>query len=138
MSLPKPRSSAVVTGLNRAPHRAFLRATGLDDRTLARPFVGIVSTQGDNTPCSMSLAPQADRARLGVAAGGGVPVPFTTVSVSDGTSMNHAGMRMSLVSREWIADSVEAGDARPCLRRAGRLRRLRQDAAGADDGAWCG
>lgn len=107
MNLPKPRSGAVVTGLTRAPHRAFLRATGLDERAMARPFVGIVSTHGENTPCSMSLAPQADRARLGVAAGGGVPVAFTTVSVSDGTSMNHAGMRMSLVSREWIADSVE-------------------------------
>ena len=55
----------------------------------------------------MALAPQADRARLGVAAGGGVPVTFSTVSVSDGTSMNHAGMRMSLPSRELIADSIE-------------------------------
>src|SRR5262249_60676751 len=63
---------------------------------------------GDNTPCSMSLGPQADAARLGVAAGGAMPVPFTTISVSDGVSMNHKGMRLSLVSRELIADSIEA------------------------------
>ncbi len=106
-SLHKHRSRAVTEGVARAPHRAFLRATGFDDAALEKSIVGIVSTQGENTPCSMGLAPQADRARLGVAAGGGVPVTFTTVSVSDGTSMNHAGMRMSLVSREVIADSVE-------------------------------
>jgi len=70
--------------------------------------VGIVSTHGENTPCSMSLGPQADAARLGVVAGGAVPVPFTTISVSDGVSMNHKGMRLSLVSREIIADSIEA------------------------------
>ena len=106
-SLHKHRSRVVTHGLARAPHRAFLRATGYDDAAFDKSVVGIVSTQGENTPCSMGLAPQADRARLGVAAGGGVPVQFTTVSVSDGTSMNHAGMRMSLVSRELIADSVE-------------------------------
>ena len=106
-SLHKHRSSAVTEGVARAPHRAFLRATGFDDAALGKSIVGIVSTQGENTPCSMALAPQADRARLGVAAGGGVPVTFTTISVSDGTSMNHSGMRMSLVSREVIADSVE-------------------------------
>lgn len=107
MSLHKHRSRVVTGGLARAPQRAFLRATGLDDTDLEKSFVGIVTTAGENTPCSMSLAPQADQARLGVAAGGGVPVTFTTVSVSDGTSMNHAGMRMSLLSRELIADSVE-------------------------------
>lgn len=107
MSLHKHRSRIVTEGLARAPHRAFLRATGLRDRDLQKSLVCIVSTAGDNTPCSMSLAPQAERARLGVAAGGGVPVCVSTVSVSDGTSMNHSGMRMSLVSRELIADSVE-------------------------------
>ena len=106
-SLHKHRSKAVTDGIARAPHRAFLRATGFDDEAFGKSIVGIVSTQGENTPCSMGLAPQADRARLGVAAGGGVPVTFTTISVSDGTSMNHAGMRMSLVSREVVADSVE-------------------------------
>ena len=102
------RSRIAIDGLDRVPHRAFLRATGLDDDDLAKPMVGIVSTHGENTPCSMSLGPQADAARLGVAAGGAVPVPFTTISVSDGVSMNHKGMRLSLVSREIIADSIEA------------------------------
>ena len=110
MKPPKqPLRSAVATdGLDRAPHRAFLRATGVADEDFGKPFVGIVSQHGENTPCSMSLGPQADAARLGVAAGGGIPVQFTTVSVSDGVSMNHKGMRMSLVSRELIADSIEA------------------------------
>ena len=107
MSLHKHRSRSVTDGLTRAPHRAFLRATGLDERDLQKSFVGIVTTAGENTPCSMSLQPQADQARLGVAAAGGVPVCFSTISISDGTSMNHAGMRMSLLSRELIADSVE-------------------------------
>ena len=102
------RSRIAIEGLDRTPHRAFLRACGLDDHDLDKPQIGIVSTQGENTPCSMSLAPQADAARLGVAAGGGRPVSFTTISVSDGLSMNHKGMRLSLVSREIIADSIEA------------------------------
>jgi dihydroxy-acid dehydratase len=102
------RSRIVVEGLDRTPHRAFVRSCGLDDDDLGKPRVGIVSTHGENTPCSMSLGPQADAARLGVAAGGAVPVPFTTISVSDGVAMNHKGMRLSLVSRELIADSIEA------------------------------
>lgn len=108
MSLRKHRSRIFSAGIARAPHRAFLRATGLDDHDLQKSFVGIMAASGENTPCSMSLDPQADQARLGVSAGGGVPVRVSTISVSDGTSMNHAGMRMSLVSRELISDSVEA------------------------------
>src|SRR5205823_981047 len=102
------RSRIVTQGLDRSPHRAFLRACGRGDDDLDKPQIGIVSTYGENTPCSMSLSPQADAARIGVAAGGGVPVPFTTISVSDGVSMNHKGMRLSLVSREIVADSIEA------------------------------
>jgi len=107
MALGKHRSRIVTDGLARAPHRGFLKGTGFDDADLDKPMVAIVSTHGENTPCSMSLAPQADRARLGVAAGGGVPISMSTISVSDGTSMNHSGMKMSLISRENIADSVE-------------------------------
>jgi len=108
MSKARNRSRIAIDGLDRTPHRAFLRACGLGDEDLGKAQVGIVSTHGDNTPCSMSLGPQADAARLGVAAGGAVPVGFTTISVSDGVSMNHKGMRLSLVSREIIADSIEA------------------------------
>jgi dihydroxy-acid dehydratase len=107
MSLHKHRSRSITHGRSRLPQRAFLRATGFDDAALEKSIVGIVTTQGENTPCSMNLSPQADQARLGIAAGGGVPVCFSTVSVSDGVSMNHAGMHMSLPSRELIADSVE-------------------------------
>jgi dihydroxy-acid dehydratase len=102
------RSRVTVEGLDRAPHRAFLRGMGLSDEAMARPFIGVVSTHGEVTPCSMTLAPQAGEAKIGVAAGGGTPREFTTISVSDGLSMNHFGMRMSLVSREIIADSIEA------------------------------
>ncbi len=105
---PKLRSSLITEGLDRTPHRAFLRAVGMSDEDFGKPMVGIVSQHGENTPCSMSLGAQADAARLGVAAGQGIAVPFTTISVSDGVSMNHKGMRMSLVSRELIADSIEA------------------------------
>jgi len=101
-------SARLIEGLDRTPHRAFLRAVGVDEADFGKPMIGIVSQHGENTPCSMSLGPQADAARLGVAAGQGIPVPFTTVSVSDGLSMNHKGMRMSLVSRELVADSIEA------------------------------
>jgi dihydroxy-acid dehydratase len=106
-NLHKHRSRMVTDGVTRAPHRAFLRATGLDDESMQKPFVAIVDTFGENTPCSMSLNQVSDNARLGVAAGGGVPIRGSAISVSDGTSMNHAGMRMSLVSREVVADSVE-------------------------------
>ncbi len=101
------RSRVTVEGLDRTPHRTFLRAMGLDDAAIAKPFVAVISTHGENTPCSMSLRPQAEAAKMGVAAAGGTPFEMTTISVSDGVSMNHRGMRMSLVSREWIADSVE-------------------------------
>src|SRR3546814_19130437 len=113
MSLHKHRSRMVTDGLTRAPHRAFLRATGFDDEALKKSVVGIVSTQRENTPCSMGLAPQADRARLGVAAVGGVPVSFSTIPVSDGTSMNTPGVRLSLLSRATTADSGEQVVAGP-------------------------
>ena len=106
---PAPRRSRLtLEGLERTSHRTFMRALGLDEAAMAKPFVGVMSTHGENTPCSMSLRPQADAARMGVAAAGGTPREFTTISVADGVSMNHRGMRMSLVSREIIADSIEA------------------------------
>ena len=97
---PAPRRSRVtVEGLDRTPHRTFLRAMGLDDAAIGKPFVGVVSTHGENTPCSMSLRPQAEAAKLGVAAAGGTPFEFTTISVSDGVSMNHRGHAHEPASR---------------------------------------
>ena len=101
------RSRVTTDGLDRATHRAFLRATGLDDAAIARPFIGVVTTAGEVTPCSMTLAPQAAAAKAGVVEAGGTPREFTTISVSDGLSQNHQGMKFSLVSREVIADSIE-------------------------------
>ena len=97
------RSRVTTDGLDRATHRAFLRATGLDDAAIARPFIGVVTTAGEVTPCSMTLAPQAAAAKAGVAEAGGTPREFTTISVSDGLAQNHQGMKFSLVSREVIA-----------------------------------
>jgi dihydroxy-acid dehydratase len=103
-----PRSRITIDGLDRAPHRAFYRAMGLSEEDLAKPLVGIVSFKGDQTPCNMTHGFQVDAARLGVAAAGGVPREFTAPSVSDGISMNHEGMKFSLVSRELVADTIEA------------------------------
>lgn len=100
-------SRIVTDGLDRAPHRAFLRAMGHDDRAIGQPFAGVVSTGASVTPCSMSLAPQAAAAKLGLQEGGVTPFEFSTITVADSMSMNHAGMRFSLVSREIIADSIE-------------------------------
>ena len=104
----KWRSRVTTDGLDRAPHRAFMRAMGLDDAALAKPMVGVVSMKGEQTPCNMTHDFQVDAAKAGIAEAGGTPREFTTVSVSDGISMNHEGMKFSLFSRELIADSIEA------------------------------
>ena len=105
---PKLRSRTVVEGLERAPHRAFLRAMGLSEAQIAQPFIGVVTTEAQVTPCTMGLAAQAQHAKRGIAAAGGTPFEFTTITVADSMTMNHKGMRFSLVSREIIADSIEA------------------------------
>src|SRR4029078_10637003 len=105
----KLRSRTVVEGLERAPHRAFLRAMGLSDAQIAQPFIGVVTTEAQVTPCTMGLASQAQHAKRGIAAGDGTPFEFTTITVADSMTMNHKGMRFSLVSREISADSVDAG-----------------------------
>ena len=104
----KWRSRVTTDGLDRAPHRAFMRAMGLDDAALAKPMIGVVSMKGEQTPCNMTHDFQVDAAKAGIAEAGGTPREFTTVSVSDGISMNHEGMKFSLFSRELIADSIEA------------------------------
>jgi dihydroxy-acid dehydratase len=104
----KWRSRITTDGLDRAPHRAFMRAMGLDDADLAKPMIGVVSMKGEQTPCNMTHDFQVAAAKEGIAEAGGTPREFTTVSVSDGISMNHEGMKFSLFSRELIADSIEA------------------------------
>src|SRR5690349_24438263 len=101
-------SRITVEGLDRAPHRAFLHALGVSDADLAKPFVGVASTDGRVTPCNALLGEFAREAAAGVREAGGVPFDFASISVADSMSMNHGGMRYSLVSREIIADGVEA------------------------------
>jgi len=101
-------SRITVEGLDRAPHRAFLRGLGLSDADIAKPFVGIASTDGRVTPCNALLGEFAREAAAGVRDAGGVPFDFASISVADSMSMSHGGMRYSLVSREIIADGVEA------------------------------
>lgn len=107
-TIPILPSRVTVEGLDRAPHRAFLRGLGLSDADLARPFVGVVSTDGRVTPCNALLGAFAKEACEGVREAGGVPFDFASIAVADSMSMNHAGMRYSLPSREIIADGVEA------------------------------
>src|SRR6266480_2042362 len=108
MRIPKLPSRITVEGLDRAPHRAFLRALGLSDADLGKPFIGVASTDGRVTPCNALLGEFARQACAAIRGAGGVPFDFASISVADSMSMNHGGMRYSLVSREIIADGVEA------------------------------
>jgi dihydroxy-acid dehydratase len=101
------RSDALLKGINRAPARAMLKATGLRDADLERPLIAIANTWTDATPCNLHLRELAQKVREGIRAAGGTPIEFNTVVVSDGISMGTEGMRASLVSREVIADSIE-------------------------------
>lgn len=103
----KPRSRDVTDGLEKAAARGMLRAVGLGDEDFAKPQIGVASSWNEITPCNLSLDRLAKAVKDGVHAGGGYPLEFGTISVSDGISMGHEGMHFSLVSREIIADSVE-------------------------------
>ncbi len=100
-------SRHVSVGPERAPHRSYYYAMGLTEEEIARPFVGVVSAGNDSAPCNTTLDAQADIARKGVEAGGGMPRRFNTITVTDGIAMGHQGMKSSLISREVIADSIE-------------------------------
>jgi dihydroxy-acid dehydratase len=100
-------SRHVSVGPERAPHRSYYYAMGLTEEEIARPFVALASAGNDSAPCNTTLDAQADAARKGVEAGGGMPRRFNTITVTDGIAMGHQGMKSSLVSREVIADSVE-------------------------------
>jgi dihydroxy-acid dehydratase len=100
-------SRHVTIGPERAPHRAFLYSMGLTEEQIAQPLVGVATTWNEAAPCNISLSRQAQAVKKGVAARAGTPREFTTITVTDGIAMGHAGMKSSLVSREVIADSVE-------------------------------
>ena len=101
-------SSLVVDGIEKAPARAMLRAVGFTDGDFKKPQVGIASSWSMVTPCNMHLDELADRACAGIDQAGGKGVIFNTITVSDGISNGTEGMKYSLVSREVIADSIEA------------------------------
>src|SRR5579884_2418728 len=94
-------------GPERAPHRAFYYAMGLTTEEIHQPFVGVATCWNEAAPCNIALMRQAQAVKKGVAAGGGTPREFCTITVTDGIAMGHAGMKASLPSREVIADSVE-------------------------------
>ncbi|MDT0684487.1 dihydroxy-acid dehydratase [Roseicyclus sp. F158] len=108
MKTPRFRSEIVRDGTIRSTSRSFLYALGLDDDDIAAPHVAVIHTGGDMSPCNTTLRDQAQHAKTGVFAAGGTPHECPVVSVSDGLSVAHSGMRFSLISRELIADSVEA------------------------------
>jgi dihydroxy-acid dehydratase len=104
----KFRSATIYDGTLRATTRSFLHALGQDEEDIQRPHIGVFHTGGEMSPCNLNLRDQAQHAKTGIYAGGGTPHECPVVSVSDGLTMAHSGMRFSLISRELIADSVEA------------------------------
>jgi dihydroxy-acid dehydratase len=101
------RSDVVKQGIERAPHRSLLRALGLTDEEIRRPFVGVVNSYNEAIPGHLGLQQIAAAVKAGVRSAGGTPFECGTIGVCDGLAMNHPGMKYSLASRELIADSVE-------------------------------
>jgi len=106
-SAAKRHSSALTDGVDRAPARAMLKGVGFTDADLARPLVGIATTWIETMPCNLNQRLLARYVKQGIRNGGGTPLEFNTIAISDGVSMGTSGMKASLVSREVIADSIE-------------------------------
>src|ERR1051326_6678835 len=104
----RPHSSIVLDGPERAPSRAMLYPVGFKPEDFSKPIIGIASTWSMVTPCNMHIDELAREAEIGANEGGGKAIIFNTITVSDGISMGTEGMKYSLVSREVIADSIEA------------------------------
>jgi dihydroxy-acid dehydratase len=100
-------SRHVSIGPESAPHRSYYYAMGMTEREIAQPFVGVATCWNEAAPCNIALSRQAQVVKRGVKAAAGTPREFTTITVTDGIAMGHAGMKSSLVSRDLIADSVE-------------------------------
>src|SRR6056297_20088 len=103
----KMNSDKIKKGLERAPHRALLKATGVTDDDMDKPFIGIANSYNDVVPGHVKLNAVAEVVKQAIIDAGGVPFVFNTIGVCDGIAMGHNGMRYSLSSREIIADSVE-------------------------------
>lgn len=101
------RSDIIKRGIERAGHRALLRALGCTEKELSQPFIGVVNSFSEIVPGHVHLRSIAEAVKSGVRQAGGTPFEVNTIAVCDGIAMNHPGMRFSLPSRELIADSVE-------------------------------
>src|SRR5664280_3627094 len=101
------RSDEIKLGIEKAPHRALLKALGLQDDDIAKPFIGIANSYTNIVPGHVHLRTLGEAVKEGVLSAGGTPFEFSTIAVCDGLAMGHEGMRYSLPSREIIADSVE-------------------------------
>ena len=101
------RSDQIKQGIERSPHRALLKATGVIDADMQKPFIAIVNSYVDIIPGHVHLQGFGKRIKDAVRAAGGVPFEFNTIGVDDGIAMGHQGMNFSLPSRELIADSIE-------------------------------
>ena len=101
------RSSIITEGPSRAPARAMLKSMGLTDKEIYRPMVGVANTWTETMPCNFHLRRLAEKIKQGVRDGGGTPIEFNTIAISDGITMGTEGMKTSLISREVVADSIE-------------------------------
>jgi dihydroxy-acid dehydratase len=109
------RSDQIKKGADRAPARAMLRATGMDDQQIYQPMIAVVNTWSDVTPCNIHLRDLAEHVKEGIRAAGGTPVEYGSIVVTDGISMGSEGMKCSLMSRELVADSIELVTRGHCL-----------------------
>ena len=100
-------SRHVRVGPQKAPHRSYYYAMGLDESDIDKPFIGVATCWNESAPCNISLMRQSKSVKVGVSSEGGTPREFTTITVTDGIAMGHQGMKSSLVSREIISDSIE-------------------------------
>ena len=104
---PRHKSRPLLDGVDRAAARSYFRAVGFTDEDLSRPLVGVAHCWIELTPCNSNHRKLAEKVKQGVRAAGGTPIEFNTISVTDGIAMGTEGMKASLISRDWIADSVE-------------------------------
>jgi dihydroxy-acid dehydratase len=104
---PRHMSRTLLDGGDRAAARSYFKAIGFTDEDLARPLIGVAHCWIEITPCNWNHRKLADKVKEGVRAAGGTPIEFNTISVTDGIAMGTEGMKASLISRDWIADSVE-------------------------------
>ena len=109
----KRHSHALTDGPDRAPARAMLKAIGFTDDDLARPLVGVATTWIETMPCNFNQRRLAEFVKEGIRAGGGTPMEFNTIAVSDGVSMGTEGMKASLISREVIVREADRLEHRP-------------------------